>query len=62
MVRQMRREGQHIRRYQLAGFLLLELGLGIILAVTGSLQLLVWVAVNALFVAFAGRLEPPRRV
>ena len=60
MVRQMRRDGQRIRRYQLFGFAAMEALFGGLLLLTGSLSLLVWFGVNAAFVILATRLNPPR--
>jgi hypothetical protein len=60
MVKQMRREGQRLRRIHLAGFWALELVLGLAVWQTGSLSLLVWVAVNAAILGLLTRVSPPR--
>jgi hypothetical protein len=61
MIRQLRREGQRLRRYHLATFTAIELVSGIVLVMSGSVYLLVWFAVNAAFVLLSLQLSPPRR-
>jgi hypothetical protein len=61
MVRRMQSEGQHLRRYQLIGFGLMEVAFGLVLYLTGSPTLLVWLAVNAAFTYIASRLNLPPR-
>lgn len=60
MVRQMRREGQRIRRVQLIGFWALEIVLGVLVWQSGSWPLFVWLAVNAAVLAWLPRIPPPR--
>jgi hypothetical protein len=61
IVRQIRRDGQHLRRYHLAAFCALEALIGVVIWQSGSWPLLVWMAINAGVFAFLSDLAPPRR-
>ena len=61
IVSQMRREGKRVRRYQLAGFVALEVALGVWLVQADSLWLLAWLNANAAMTLIAANVSPPPR-
>ena len=61
IVKQMRREGKRVRRFQFAGFVALEVALAAWLVQADSLWLLAWLAANAAMTLVATSVSPPRR-
>ena len=59
IVSQMRRERKRVHRYQLAGFVGLEVALGVWLVHTSSLPMLAWVAANAAMTLIAANMPAP---
>ena len=55
LLKHLRSEGQTFKRYQIAGFVALEVALGVFVWRSGSLSLLVWVAANVVMLAVMRR-------
>jgi hypothetical protein len=60
-LRQMRRDGQAVRRYHYIAFAAMEAGLGLLLVLSDDLMLFFFLAGNAFFVLLQALLPPPRR-